>query len=369
MIVIMQAGIKRIDSRVNDVIATAKAHGLRPVSETIKGTDCNVVEIHFKNYKVKTNSLSENIFMLPGVENVRRVKQRLHVSSLMQLEPSFFVGKDHPCALVAGPCTVDEYVGEIAGYLKELGIKALRGGCWKWRSNPYTFRGNGEKAVYLLLEAATEHGMEAVFTEVMLPEHIEKMSTIKEKVGYKGTVVLWVGANTQSDFLLDELGFQKEFPVMLKNNACDKDIKHLIMNAERVLTGWNQEGIPNVEDGLLGNSRIMLCLRGTQRNGDPSHYRHDPNHHWATDLRDACDAPIGIDPSHSAGTMKGDLVIKNCRAALLQDPNFLMIEGGYPAEGFKAGFRGHCDVDQSIPRERLIEVIKMVNEHNSALCA
>lgn len=363
----MQGGIPMHHKSVQDVIATAKAHGLRPVAETLKGQDCNVVEIQLINYKVKTNQLSESIFMLPGVENVRRIKQRLHVSSSIQLGSSLYIGKEHPSLLIAGPCTVDQHVGKIAKYLKEVGIKALRGGCWKCRSNPYTFRGYGNEAVYWLLQAAAENEMEAVFTEVMLPEHIATVSTTKKQVGYKGTVVLWIGANTQSDLLLDELGSQKEFPVMLKNNASDRDIKNLIKNTERVLTGWNQGGTPLVDDGLLGNSNILLCLRGTQKSGDPSHYRQNPNHHWATDLKDACDAPIGIDPSHSAGTMKNDLVIQNCKAALLQNPDFLLIEGGYPANGFENGSRGKCDVDQTISQERLPEVIAMINHHNSIM--
>ncbi len=364
MIVIMQAGIPMDDPRVKAVLETAKTHGLRPVPRLYKGTDLTVVEIQLRNEKAKTSSLRESIFMLDGVDTVHRVNQRLKVSRVIQLEPFFTVGKNNPCALVVGPCTVDEHIFEIAGNLKKLGIQAMRGGCWKPRSSPYSFRGYGDKALRWILEAATKHEIEAVFTEVMLPEHIHIASAIKKEVGYKGTVVLWVGASTESDFLLDALGHQNEFPVMLKNNKRDKGIQSLIKNAERVHTGWTEGETPDVENGLLGNDRILFCLRGTERSGDASGYRNDPNHHWVRSLRDACDAPVVIDPSHSAGTMKNDLVLLNCKSALLHDPDLIMVEGGYPAKGFKDGFRGYCDVDQSIPLERLPEVITMVNEHN-----
>lgn len=209
--------------------------------------------------------------------------------------------------------------------------------------------------------------MEAVFTEVMESRHVEAVSRIKKEVGYKGTVVLWVGARTENTILLSALGAQSEFPVMLKNSVWAEDVKNLTDKAQWVLAGWNQDRKPSILHGFPGNNKIIFCLRGTKRGAHSSHYRYDPNHHWANDLRDTCDAPIAIDPSHSAGTMKKDLVLINCRKALIERPNILMVETGYPEKGFgNKGFRGHCDVDQCVSQERFPEVVNMVEEHNRA---
>ncbi len=382
MIIQMQAGVGKSDPRVAAVVEKAKQYRLNPLVHSEQGTHVGVVEIHLKDGDMKTSALSEHIFVaLDGVENVRRVtrpKVTLSANGMrdgkhIKLSPSTLIGAGLPCQIVAGPCTVDEKtVGPIVkGLVTEYGITAIRGGGWKPRSSPYSFPGYGERGIRLLLNAAGHEGIGTVFTEVMESQHITAVARIKQEVGYTGTVVPWVGARTGNPMLLSELGKQYEFPVMLKNSISAKGVDDLFERAERVLAGplyWNDDGTLDEKRSMVsGNDNIILCLRGTEKTDPKSSYRFRPNHDWAETLRARSWAPIAIDPSHSAGTMENDLVLKNIRAALQHDIDMLIVEGGYPAKGFGGtGFRGLCDAEQSFPLERFGEILNLVSEHNRA---
>lgn len=381
MIIQMQTNIVQDDPRVGAVVEKAKSYKVQPEVRGELGARYGVVEIHLKDgEKTKTSSLSEHIFsQMPGVAAVHRVtppKITLAANGTadakhVKLGPNNVVGAGLPSRVVAGPCTVDQHVIGVIEKLAELGITMVRGGCWKPRSQPYSFPGHGEQGVRWLLKAAKEYRMEAVFIEVIESAHIAVVSRVKAEVGYAGTVVLWVGARTQNSILLTELGKQHEFPVMLKNSISATGVQNLFERAEWVLAGsnyWNNDGTLSVKRSMLpGNDNLILCLRGTEKTDPLSPYRFQPNHGWAETLRTRSWAPIAIDPSHSAGTMANDLVLKNLAMALQYDIDLVMVEGGYPANGFgEDGFRGLCDVEQSIPLERMGEVIAMVERHNRA---
>lgn len=377
MIIQMHAGIRKEDPRVTEAMNKARAYGLKPKVSMVEGSHYEVVEIYLKDGSMQTSALSDHLFSaLPGVETIRRVvPPKVTLFKNGDRDGKHFalgsttIGAKLPCRLVAGPCTVDTNITEIAQKLKHLGITMIRGGCWKPRSRPYSMPGYGENAVRWLLEAARNAGMEAVFTEVMESEQIATVRRIQRETGYQGTIVLWVGARTENSLLLAALGKQYDFPVMLKNGLCAKGVGNLFERAEWVLAGpmrWNRDGSLDANASMeAGNDKVILCLRGTEKTDPQSAYRFHPNHDWAETLRANSWAPIAIDPSHSAGTMKDDLVLKNLRAALQHDIDLIMLEGGYPASGFGTnGFRGLCDNEQSVPFERFPEVLAMIDEHN-----
>jgi len=378
VIVRMQAGIGSEDPRVIEVVDTARKYKLNPDIKTEEGKAFRVVEIYLLDGERKACELSEHIFKLPGVESVERVTPARVTLAYeggigahhIKLSPSITVGEGLPCQLVFGPCTVDRYVGDIVESLAEAGVKMVRGGIWKPRSRPGSHRGYGRKGAQWLFEAASRCNIEVVFTEVIEAHHIDVVREEKVKAGYKGTIVLWVGARTSNSILLSALGEQTEFPVMIKNTIAAHSVQDLFERAEWVLTGkmhWSENGELDRELSMdQGNDQLILCLRGIEKSDATSVYRFDPNHHWARTLRDRSWAPICIDPSHSAGTMQDDLVLKNLEAALVHDPDLVMVEGGYPGKGYDKGFRGVCDDKQSIPRERIREVINMVKSHNVA---
>ena len=65
---------------------------------------------------------------------------------------------------IAGPCTIEskEQLFAIAEAVKASGADLLRGGAYKPRTSPYTFRGLGPKGLEYLLEAGQKTGLPVV---------------------------------------------------------------------------------------------------------------------------------------------------------------------------------------------------------------
>jgi chorismate mutase/prephenate dehydratase len=111
--------------------------------------------------------------------------------------------------MIAGPCAVEsiDQVMKTAKAVKEAGAKLLRGGCFKPRTSPYAFQGLGWEGLDMLAEAGRVYGMPIV-TEVLAPEHVEKM--------VEKTDVLQIGTRNMQNFaLLTEAGKANK-PVLLK---------------------------------------------------------------------------------------------------------------------------------------------------------
>jgi 3-deoxy-7-phosphoheptulonate synthase len=374
MIVRMEAGIGPDDPRVKAVRLKAVQYGLDHSTKEQKGTRFTIVEVCLLDgEKVRSRELSEHIFRLEGVDTVERVtpsmvtlacqgKQDAHH---IKLGPSLTIGHGLPCVPIIGPCTVDKNVGEIVRNLALRGVKAVRGGCWKPRSSAYSPRGFGKKAVRWLLEAAGKTEMEAVFLEVLESKHINVVRNVCAEVGYEGTIVLWVGARSAGNTeLLASLGEQTDFPVMIKNGLHERRVQDLFGRVEFVLAGpmhWHEDGSLDEERSRQGgNNRVMLCARGTEQLDPDSPFRFMPNHGLIEAVHKKSWAPCGVDPSHSAGTMRDDLVLRNLESALAFGPDFALVEGGYPA-----GLKGLCDVDQSVPLSRIPEVLDMIAASNA----
>src|SRR6185436_5655611 len=105
------------------------------------------------------------------------------------------VGGGDTFCLVAGPCTVEsrEQTLTTARAVQAAGASMLRGGAFKPRTSPYSFRGLGAEALAILDEAREETGLPLV-TEVLDPRHIELVS--------ETTDVIQIGARNMQNFLL-----------------------------------------------------------------------------------------------------------------------------------------------------------------------
>lgn len=372
MLVIMEPGITKKDRRVTAVVDKATGYGLRTrVSET-RGEHHLLTEVYLLDgERVRSCQYPEHNFRMAGVSDVRRITpcivgpaadrhDPLHVS----LGPMTAIGQGLPCVPIIGPCTVDREVKSILSHLAALGIRQTRGGCWKPRSNALSFRGFGRKAVEWLLDAAGETAMEAVFIEVLESKHIAAVKQIKHRVGYGGVVVLWVGARSAGNTeLVASLGEQRDFPVLIKNGIHERGVKEMLTRVNFVNLGpmhWDEDGTLNAERSRApGQHEVMLCMRGTEQRDPDSPFRFSPNHAWIETAHEKWFGPVGVDPSHSAGTMENDLVLRNLQSALPYRPDFALIEGGYDRP--RAGF---CDAEQSVPIQRIEEVLAILEEHN-----
>lgn len=225
------------------------------------------------------------------------------------------LGGDH-FGLIAGPCTVEsrEQTLETARAVHEAGATMLRGGAFKPRTSPYSFRGLGLRALEYLAEAREETGLPLV-TELMDPRHVEAV------IGT--TDVVQIGArNMQNFFLLSEVG-RGDKPVLLKRGP-SASVEELLMAAEYILKE--------------GNPRVILCERGIRTFERSTRYTLDIG--AIPVLKEETHLPVIVDPSHAAG--RRELVPALARAAVAAGADGIIVEA-HPAPE-----KALCDAPQLI---------------------
>lgn len=221
---------------------------------------------------------------LAGVKDVHRVtdayklvsrKWKVHPTQIDLGEGVIIGGGD--MALMAGPCSIEgeEQIRATIAHLKDQGIRIMRGGVYKPRSSPYSFRGLGIDGLKLWSQLAREAGIK-IITEVMQVSQIEPMIDYID--------IFQVGArNTQNFNLLDALGTVDK-PVLLKRGISGT-IDELLHSAEYIFSG--------------GNERIMLCERGIR--SYEKAYRNTLDLNAIAMLKDKTHLPVIADPSHGIG--------------------------------------------------------------------
>ncbi len=180
-------------------------------------------------------------------------------------------------SIMAGPCSIEgeEQIQKTIDHLKANDIRIMRGGVYKPRSSPYSFRGMGIDGLKTWYKAAREAGIK-IITEVMQVSQIEEM--------YDYVDIYQVGArNTQNFNLLDELG--KVDKAVLIKRGISGTIDELLYSAEYVFSA--------------GNESLMLCERGIRTYEKASRNTMDIN--AISILKDKTHLPVIADPSHGIG--------------------------------------------------------------------
>ena len=180
-------------------------------------------------------------------------------------------------SLMAGPCSIEseEKTEEIAQFLASQGIRIMRGGVFKPRSSPYSFRGSGIEGLKMFYKVCQKHGIR-IISEVMQVSQIAEM--------YDYVDVYQVGArNTQNFNLLDELG-KVDKPVLIKRGISGT-VDELLQSAEYVFSG--------------GNEKLILCERGIRTYETSSRNTLDLNS--IPILKEKSHLPVLVDPSHGIG--------------------------------------------------------------------
>jgi 3-deoxy-7-phosphoheptulonate synthase len=180
-------------------------------------------------------------------------------------------------AIMAGPCSIEneKQVELTLQHLMENGLKIMRGGVFKPRSSPYSFRGMGVEGLKMWYSLAKAAGIK-IISEVMQVSQIEEM--------YDYVDIFQVGArNTQNFNLLDELG-KVDKAVMIKRGISGT-IEELLYSAEYVFSA--------------GNENLMLCERGIRTYERASRNTLDIN--AIPILKEKTHLPVIVDPSHGIG--------------------------------------------------------------------
>ncbi|HEX5169301.1 MAG TPA: bifunctional 3-deoxy-7-phosphoheptulonate synthase/chorismate mutase [Cyclobacteriaceae bacterium] len=180
-------------------------------------------------------------------------------------------------SLMAGPCSIEneKQVELTLQHLKENDLKIMRGGVFKPRSSPYSFRGMGVGGLKMWHALAKAAGIK-IISEVMQVSQIDEM--------YDYVDIFQVGArNTQNFNLLDELG-KVDKAVMIKRGISGT-IEELLYSAEYVFSA--------------GNENLILCERGIRTYERASRNTLDIN--AIPILKEKTHLPVVVDPSHGIG--------------------------------------------------------------------
>ena len=221
---------------------------------------------------------------MPGVQDIHIVSDDYQlVSKKWKNRPTVIdlgdgvkieVGK---FSIMTGPCSIEtpEQVADTIQHCKETGVQIMRGGVYKPRSSPYSFRGLGLDGLKMWHEQASAAGIK-IITEVMQVSQIEEMHPYVD--------IFQVGARNSQNFnLLDELG-KVDKPVLIKRGISGT-IEELLSSAEYVFSG--------------GNEKLMLCERGIRTFETASRNTMDLN--AIPILKEKSHLPVIADPSHGIG--------------------------------------------------------------------
>lgn len=202
--------------------------------------------------------------------------------------------------MVAGPCSVEseEQIFKTAAFLSKLGVKFIRGGAYKPRTSPYSFKGLGKDGLKLISKAAKQYNLNVV-TELM------DLSLLDEVMS--NADIIQIGSRNMSNFyMLNELGKINK-PVLLKRGMQAK-ISEWLLAADYILQG--------------GNEQVILCERGI-RSFD-SELRNVMDIGAIALLNQLTHLPVWADPSH--GTGMAQIVPSMAKAAVVAGANGIMVE-------------------------------------------
>ena len=202
--------------------------------------------------------------------------------------------------VVAGPCAIESYEQLLSTALEvqRLGATLLRGGAYKPRSSPYSFRGKGESGLEILSQVKALTGLPVV-TEVMDARDIERIAKVAD--------MFQIGSrNMQNYTLLTEVGKTK-LPVLLKRGL-SATLEEWIYAAEYIMSE--------------GNDQVVLCERGIRTY--ETYTRNTVDITAIPALKELTHLPVFLDPSH--GTGRWSLVNPVALAGIAAGADGLMIE-------------------------------------------
>lgn len=267
-----------------------------------RGVERTIIGVIGKIYP----DLKDTLELMPGVAEVVRLSRPFKLSS-REFHPDDTVVRVGDVTIggaervvMAGPCAVEsrEQLMETAKAVKEAGAHILRGGAYKPRTSPYSFRGLGEDGLEMLAEAREKTGL-PIITEVMTPADVGLVSQYAD--------ILQIGArNMQNYILLDEVG-KVDVPVMLKRGM-SATIEEWLLAAEYVLA--------------QGNQNVILCERGIRT--FETYTRNTLDLSAIPVIKKLSHLPVIADPSHATG--KWYLVAPMALAAAAAGADGVMVE-------------------------------------------
>jgi len=235
-------------------------------------------------------------------------------NTLVEINKNVVFGGKKP-VIIAGPCAIEseKQLLEIAKKVKAIGADMLRGGAYKPRTSPYSFRGIGKEGLSIITTISKEVGIPI----------ISEITSVLDLDLFKNVDMIQIGSRNMSNFDLLERVADIGKPILLKRGM-SSTMEEFLLAAEYILK--------------RGNPNVVLCERGIRTFETSSRNILDLN--TLALIQKESHLPIIADPSHSAGRF--DLVIPLAKAALSAGSHGLIIEvHNNPKEAL-------CDGNQSL---------------------
>jgi 3-deoxy-7-phosphoheptulonate synthase len=327
MIIVMAPGTERVD--LENIRERIESRGMR--AQINLGEERTVIGVmgsippDFKDEMELMNGVAE-VMMIS--KPYKLASKEFHPDDTIIKVGDAVIGGPKP-VIMAGPCSVEdeEQMVSTAKAVKAAGATVLRGGAFKPRTSPYSFRGMGEDGLKLLDLAKQETGL-PIITEVMATADVETVAKYAD--------ILQIGArNMQNYNLLDEVGTIGK-PVMVKRGL-SASYEEWLLAAEYVMAGGNQE--------------VILCERGVR--GFETFTRFTLDVAAVPVIKRLSHLPIVCDPSHSTG--KWYLVTPVALASVAAGAHGLLIEVHPNPDVAK------CDGPQSLTFENFDILMEQVN--------
>jgi 3-deoxy-7-phosphoheptulonate synthase / chorismate mutase len=210
------------------------------------------------------------------------------------------IGSGHPPVLIAGPCAIEsrQQLEAAAAFLASRGVRLLRAGAFKPRTDPYSFQGLGEAGLRLGGEICAAHGL-AFVTEVMDAGDVAACAEHAD--------MLQIGARNMQNYTLLRAVARAGRPVLLKRGLA-ATIEEWVMAAEYLLAG--------------GNGQVVLCERGIRTFERFTRNTLDVSAVALAKLE--THLPVVVDVTHSGG--RPDLLVPLTKAGLAAGADGVMIE-------------------------------------------
>lgn len=233
-------------------------------------------------------------------------------------------------SVIAGPCTIEsrDSLAELASALKDLGIRFLRGGAYKMRTSPHSFRGLGDLGLSYLKEIGERYGL----VTVSECTDVRKVDLMADSID-----VFLIGTRNMQNYPLLEAIGKTQKPVILKRGM-SATYEEWLQAAEYLST--------------YGNNKIILCERGIRT--FETHTRNTLDLSSIPVVKALSRYPVIVDPSH--GTGNRDYVKAMSWAAVAAGANGLMIETHLNPES------SVCDSEQAVSIKELSDIVKPLQE-------
>jgi 3-deoxy-7-phosphoheptulonate synthase len=298
MIVVMKHSATA--QEIGDVIRRVESAGFQVHSSTDEGR--TVMAVVGRGVEAQHDGLMG----LNGVENVfdiappyKLASREYHRSNTVVDVRGVAIGGPVP-VLIAGPCAVESFdqLLATAEAVKSAGAVLLRGGAFKPRTSPYTFRGLGAEGLKILHEVGKRTGLPVV-SEIVSPSDVDLFLEHAD--------VLQIGARNMQNFHLLEVVGKVDKPILLKRGMMST-IEELLLSAEYILAH--------------GNARVILCERGIRTFENST--RNTPDIAAIPVVKHLSHLPILFDPSHAAGQRR--YVAPFARAGIAAGADGLLVE-------------------------------------------